>query len=158
MFKRSLSDILIICANLIAVKCTSCASCDINADPLVERGTYLNGFKFWDHRVDHIGSCARICMRMTMCKSFNFDLLSRDCELNRELLENHPEGRGRNRNKVYSEISVWPWKVRSYAIIPDTDMLQIHVHGSSYLLTVPGRNFCCGPVVPCCYFSFNNLL
>ena len=126
MFERRLLDILIICTNLIAVKCTPCASCDINADPLVERDTYLNGFKFWDHQMDHIGSCARVCMRMTICKSFNFDLLSRDCELNRELLENHPEGRGRKRNKVYSKISDWPRKVRSYVGIPNSNMLQIH--------------------------------
>ena len=91
-------------------------SCDIDASPLVVWGTYLDGFNFWSLTVTDIGSCARSCIRMTVCLSFNFNIRDRTCDLNSDLLENQPGAEIKKPNSAYSRIKDWPREV-SYLFV-----------------------------------------
>ena len=83
----------------------------IHADTLVKWNTHFAGDMFWSHKVDHIGTCAALCMRMALCVSFNFDLDSHQCDMNSNRLENHPVRLLWKQNSVYSMIQDWPEKV-----------------------------------------------
>ena len=108
ILKNRLSGIGIFCFGFI-ISCVT--SNQINADSLVAWDTYYEGQKVWSNPVSNIGTCATMCMRMTMCESFNFDLSSRDCDLNSDLLENnHHLGKSKRRS-VYSRIKDWPKQV-----------------------------------------------
>ena len=86
-------------------------ACDIDASSIVLYGSYLSGFNFWSLNVSDIGACARACMRMTLCLSFNFDLQDGTCELNRDLLENWSCSEIKKRSRVYSRKKDWPREV-----------------------------------------------
>ena len=84
----------------------------INADKLVTWNIYFEGDKFWSTKVAHIGACAVLCVRMTKCLSFNFDLSTLVCEMNSDILTDTDQ-RGRwNRDSVYSSIKDWPEEVK----------------------------------------------
>ena len=83
----------------------------VNADNLITRNIHFEGDKFWSNTVGHIGDCAVLCLRMTKCMSFNFDLETLVCELNSDqLIDADHSGRSKP-NSVYSSIRNWPRKV-----------------------------------------------
>ena len=83
----------------------------INADDLITRNIHFEGDKFWSNTVEHIGDCAVLCVRMTKCMSFNFDMKTLVCELNSDhLVDADRSGRSRP-SSVYSNIRNWPRKV-----------------------------------------------
>ena len=91
------------------------SSYQINADSLVQRNTYLDGFLIWSNLVSDIGLCATLCIRMKMCMSFNFDLSTRKCDLNSELMENHLYNGKSGQNVLYSRSQDWPPEVCFYS-------------------------------------------
>lgn len=105
---------IFICLTLLATL-SYVVSDIINADTLVKWNTYFDGATVWSHTVSHIGTCAVVCMRMTMCVSFNFDLASNKCEMKRDLLESYPSLGIMKQNSVYSRIQDWPKQVRLYS-------------------------------------------
>ena len=86
-------------------------ACDIDASFIVLYGSYLSGFNFWSLNVSDIGACARACMRMTLCLSFNVDLHAGACDLNSDLLENWSGSQIKQRSRVYSRKKDWPREV-----------------------------------------------
>ena len=84
----------------------------INADELVARNVYFEGDKFWSNKVDDIGNCAVLCVRMTKCLSFNFDLGTRNCEMNSDFLMDVDTDGEYKPNSMYSNIANWPEEVR----------------------------------------------
>ena len=86
-------------------------NCDIDANSIILFGTYLSGFNFWSLKVSDIGTCARACIRMTLCLSFNFDLQDGTCELNSGLLENWSGSEIKKLSRVYSSKKDWPREV-----------------------------------------------
>ena len=93
----------------INITCKPCqATCDINAKALVQWHTYLQGFQVWSHQVKAIGTCAKLCVRLTMCLSFNFDLSSKRCDLNNATLEDNTDRGVTRATAVYSRIKEWP--------------------------------------------------
>ena len=109
LLKNRLLGICIFGSGLVMLSCV--LSCEISADVFVLLNTYYGGDKFWSHSVSGFGTCAKLCMRMTKCESFNFDLSSRDCDLNSDLLENNPHLGKSKRRSVYSRIKDWPEQV-----------------------------------------------
>ena len=106
---KRISQLSIIIYVSIHISCKLCgATCDINAESLVQRHTYLQGFQVWSHQVEGIGTCAKLCVRLTMCLSFNFDLSSKRCDLNKATLEDNTERGVARATAVYSRIKDWP--------------------------------------------------
>ena len=97
-----------VCFSISAMMLTCVLTCEINADTLVQWNTYFDGFQEWSHAVGSIGACATLCIRLTMCLSFNFDLSSNLCDLNSDLLENNTDRGMTKRSSVYSRIADWP--------------------------------------------------
>ena len=85
----------------------------IHADELVKWNTRYPGDIFWSLNVGHIGACAVMCVRMTKCVTFNFDLESHMCEMNSNAPEYNTGQLLRKRNWVYSKIQDWPRKVNN---------------------------------------------
>ena len=80
----------------------------------VSQNIYFNGFRFWSLRVNNVWSCARACVKMKMCKSFNYDFSNGTCDMNSDILANHNGSifREIRRHSVYSSIQNWPLEVR----------------------------------------------
>lgn len=87
---------------LITISCV--VSCEINAEVFVMMNTYYEGEKFWSQSGIDMGSCAKICMRLTKCESFNFDFTNRDCDINSDLLEDNPHLGKTKKKSIYSRI------------------------------------------------------
>ena len=106
---KRISQLSIIIYVSINITCKPCgAICDINAESLVQRQTYLQGFQVWSHQVEGIGTCAKLCVRLTMCLSFNFDLSSKRCDLNNATLEDNTDRGVTKVTSLYSRIKDWP--------------------------------------------------
>ena len=102
---------------------------EVHASTLLEANTYFDGFQFWTLPVTDTRSCAMACTRFPLCMSFNFDLYSRTCELNRDVLENHTGRRVSKGGSVYSRIKDWSTEVCYYIniYIPERAILLILV-------------------------------
>lgn len=81
----------------------------IQADQYVERDRMLLGFKFWTYIVADIGVCARTCLRVRRCKSFNYQLQTSQCDMNDHPLEGY--SRTVSNGWVWSLIEKWPKEV-----------------------------------------------
>ena len=110
MFSKSLMKAVI---TLALVVCDDTLETVINADSLVLWDTYFDQFQFWTNTVSGIGACAKACVRMKICMSFNYGLTDRSCELNSELLSQYPDLRVTKEHTVYSKIEDWPAEVRN---------------------------------------------
>ena len=84
----------------------------VGASAQIQENTYLDGFQFWSLPVAGIEACAMACTRLPLCMSFNFDLYSRNCELNTDVLENQLEGRVSKGGSQYSPLADWVSQVR----------------------------------------------
>ena len=89
----------------------------INADNLVTWNIHFDGNKFWSNKVEHIGDCAVLCVRMRKCVSFNFDLQTSVCELNSDYLKDVDNYVRLRPNSVYSNINDWPEEVTFITIL-----------------------------------------
>lgn len=71
--------------------------------------------KLWKSRVDDIITCARLCVRMTPCRSIMYNWDRKLCELNQNVLSSSSR---RNEELVlYSEFSAWPAEVGGNVVI-----------------------------------------
>lgn len=94
---------------LLIAKSAVCYQCDIHADSLVRRDVKLDGYQIWSAPTSDLGSCARACVRVKLCLSFNFDLSTRLCDLNSEVIaESQIHRLKKAPGKLYSSISEWP--------------------------------------------------
>ena len=83
----------------------------IQADEIVTRDKKLDGCAFWSMQVSDVGTCARSCLRVRKCKSFNYDLSTRYCDLNDETHKRHGHSLRGALGVIYSEIDPWPPEV-----------------------------------------------
>ena len=83
----------------------------IQAEEFVIRDKKLDGFAFWSMQVSDIGTCARSCLRVKKCQSFNFKISTRFCDLNDRTRVNSSDNLRMNIGVIYSEIDVWPSEV-----------------------------------------------
>ena len=90
-----------------------CIACDIDADRLVNVNTRLNDFKIWSAPTTDLASCAKACVRVKICISFNYDLSTRLCDLNSESSTDHPEFMTHAPRILHSNIVEWPATVIS---------------------------------------------
>ena len=95
-------------------------ACEINADPLVQKDTLLAGQPFWSSPAVDIGACAKACMRLKICSSFNYVLNSTLCELSSDTAENRTGLVSNVTGCVYSDIMDWPATV--------SNVFFIHLH------------------------------
>ena len=102
---------------LICIKSAKTTICDINADTLVIANTKLDGFQFWSAPTVDIGSCAKSCVRVKLCVSFNYDFSTKFCDLNSDSLTNQPQALKSVTRAVYSSIATWPPTVGFYTCI-----------------------------------------
>ena len=98
-------DIFKYCAFLASVLCV--VQHDVNANTLFESNVYFDGFQYWSLTLRSMRSCAMACVKFPLCMSFNFDLNTSTCELNRDVLENYEEGRVSKAGSLYSSITDW---------------------------------------------------
>ena len=97
----------------------------IDANQLVKWNARYSGDIFWAMKVGHIGACADLCIRMTICASFNFDLDSHMCEMNSNVRDYQTDLLLWKQNSVYSKIQDWPNKV-TYVLICYLVFLSSH--------------------------------
>ena len=83
----------------------------IDADQYVIRDKKLVGCAFWSLPVSDIGTCARSCLRVKKCKSFNYHISTTHCDMNEHTHENQGKSLSRAVGWIYSEIEPWPTKV-----------------------------------------------
>ena len=83
----------------------------IHADTYVTWDKKLVGCAFWSMQVSDIGTCARSCLRVRKCQSFNYELSTRYCDLNDQKHETHGHPLRRAVGVIYSEIKAWPPEV-----------------------------------------------
>ena len=98
-------DIFKYCAFLASVLCA--VQHDVNANTVFESNVYFDGFQYWSLTLRSMRSCAMACVKFPLCMSFNFDLNTSKCELNKDVLENYEEGRVSKAGSLYSSITDW---------------------------------------------------
>ena len=86
---------------------TGCNSCII-ADNLVLRETRFDGDLIWSAGVSDLPACAKACMRLKPCASFNYDDPSSVCSLYTDTAEISPEYLSNGIGMMYSAIAGWP--------------------------------------------------
>ncbi|XP_060574768.1 uncharacterized protein LOC132732376 [Ruditapes philippinarum] len=68
----------------------------------------IGATKFWGAKTLSVEHCMKLCVRQSQCKSINFDLKTRMCELNNNLRHGTQKASDSN---VYSEFQSWPPEV-----------------------------------------------
>ena len=107
---------LVLCAKTMDRRPIKTDKQPVNADNLITRNIHFEGDKFWSNTVEHIGDCAVLCVRMTKCMSFNFDMKTLVCELNSDYLVDADHSGRSKPNSVYSSIRNWPIKVTYFTV------------------------------------------
>ena len=85
-----------------------CKTCDIEARTFVDSNTRMTGFTILSAPAADLASCAKACLRVKQCASFNYDLSSRLCDLNSVSSTNHPEVMTHASRSLHSDIVEWP--------------------------------------------------
>jgi hypothetical protein len=79
-----------------------------DASNYLVRETGLGARKFWGSKTLNVEHCMKLCVRQKQCKSINYDLESRMCELNKNFRNGKQRASDTN---VYSEYRSWPPEV-----------------------------------------------
>lgn len=75
-------------------------------------GKGLNESVVWKMVTKRVFDCARLCVRLTQCKSITYDEQSKVCELNERLMSE--TGTRNGSTLAYSEYTSWPTEVNDY--------------------------------------------
>ena len=89
-------------------------------------GHYLNGHVVSSMSASGPGECLRICAAHPKCKSWNFRLENKSCELNNADRFSHPQDYQERQASVYSDTSE-PFKGVSVTLMTSQDIRTLNV-------------------------------
>ena len=84
-------------------------------DSLVLENTKFDGDQIWSASVSDVGACAKACVRLKPCASFNYDISSKVCDLKTDTADLFPENVNYGVGMFYSAIAGWPESVCDFS-------------------------------------------
>ena len=101
-----------------------------------EYGHHLSGHVITTSKTSSITECVMFCLNESRCKSLNFRLKDKSCDLNAADKRTHPRDFGPKEGSVYMN-KVWYWRILYKEIKRNNVYLAVHIKKLCYLFLNP---------------------
>ena len=106
-----------------------------------EYGHHLSGHVITTSKTSSITECVMFCLNESRCKSLNFRLKDKSCDLNAADKRTHPRDFGPKEGSVYMN-KVWYWRILYKEIKRNNVYLAVHIEKLCYLFLNPWSSHC----------------